>query len=1095
MTRQEAFDEINSIQDSYVDELINMINNPAYVMMKTIDFTSPTGTGKTKMMSKLINRFPDYYFIVTTLSKGQLHVQVRNSLMLDCKQSNFIVYGSADYKINSILQADDIISHIPENSRCIWLRDEGHIRTNRFEELLMDKCYKVINFSATNVRSDIKCNFTQTMMLRTVSQSVGTPEDAVLKLLEVKKAHKQVLGYNPCAIFRCIGSNNYILNSVTSLCDKYGLKYINITDEAFDMSDLCRDDNEYDVIINKFKLVEGIDIRRAHVLYMDNQPTNAATTIQVIGRCRRNALLYRDDIDILAAENKMLLEQTRKCYVFYNVDNMKVDTDIYGELQYAFCDYVSCESLKPHTTIDVVDGQLANGLYVLELEHCTGKFDIAVDKKTNFNVVKPATKFYSKSTRHVVSNNSWFYNRHGKISFDNVRLLPLWTLEHNPSHKDDEPFYVDAEPYYIVDDTVFNQPMRCCVMPDAIVAFQKCMEKFDCVLDSIKNHSIDEILHGGVTYDVCAAKKNVLKHLKSKRFSSDCFWYCNIASDIEHYSVKFHGLNFVLGQMFNSDELYLMLNNAIRFGSFGLAEYITNWISLVFGYYSHNCSDGMTKLFKSISNVNYAYPQRRSSVNRYLSNTNSNFADRLSDISNLPLFVSCNDYERIAVQYSLMKAQKDGLSNGMLDAAFTNAGLLHWILAKYGYVFCESEFLTTKSFTEFVLSHNISKIYDDVQSVNFRASAEYPDLPVVDADVVIDFFDDLYSLYNYMWQADTVIDRLSKAIKRLEVCLKQNDMVCNVFYSAKKLFVPLTAADFSRINNGYLRSTYSITKKDFDSLTRYKPYSKVVNDRESAIIGVDLMRQVKTSNGVSWIESKPVTAKISSYTKLNKFLSDRYAVELLQARPQCFSGHNNFSLNNRCNSVIGYCVEYYSKYLLYGESYLGKLIERATNEYGKATSWFKHEVNDAVIVRACMLKYRDEMMLCYGQNVGGVIRSIGVAQLIKDEYDYFVKLVVELGSRTARYVKSILYPDGEPKNDVDPNLSIEHIVGLADYITTDTILDVKVRNNIDEKCIRQVLAYHYLSTKRSDLHIKRVIVYDAVSDRAAVVDISAENIK
>ena len=89
----------------------------------------------------------------------------------------------------------------------------------------------------------------------------------------------------------------------------------------------------------------------------------------------------------------------------------------------------------------------------------------------------------------------------------------------------------------------------------------------------------------------------------------------------------------------------------------------------------------------------------------------------------------------------------------------------------------------------------------------------------------------------------------------------------------------------------------------------------------------------------------------------------------------------------------------------------------------------------------------------------------------------------------------MLYLDGEPKNDVDPNLSIEHIVGLADYITTDTILDVKVRNNIDEKCIRQVLAYHYLSTKRSDLHIKRVIVYDAVSDRAAVVDISAENIK
>ncbi len=39
---------------------------------------------------------------------------------------------------------------------------------------------------------------------------------------------------------------------------------IDITDETFDMSELCLDDNEYDVIINKYKLVEGIDIKIAH---------------------------------------------------------------------------------------------------------------------------------------------------------------------------------------------------------------------------------------------------------------------------------------------------------------------------------------------------------------------------------------------------------------------------------------------------------------------------------------------------------------------------------------------------------------------------------------------------------------------------------------------------------------------------------------------------------------------------------------------------------------------------------------------------------------------------------------------------------------
>lgn len=108
MTREDAFREINTIQDKYIDELVSLIHNPNYEQMKIVNFSSPTGTGKTKMMSKLINKFPNCYFIITTLSKGQLHIQIRNNLLKDCHQQNFKVYGSADYKINSRLQADDI---------------------------------------------------------------------------------------------------------------------------------------------------------------------------------------------------------------------------------------------------------------------------------------------------------------------------------------------------------------------------------------------------------------------------------------------------------------------------------------------------------------------------------------------------------------------------------------------------------------------------------------------------------------------------------------------------------------------------------------------------------------------------------------------------------------------------------------------------------------------------------------------------------------------------------------------------------------------------------------------------------------------------
>ena len=393
MTKEEAFKEINKIQDDYVNELISLINSKDYANLKQIYFTSPTGTGKTKMMSKLINKLPAFYFIITTLSKGQLHIQTRNNLYKDSKYFNFTVYGSADYRINSKLEAEDIIDKIPIGKQCIWLRDEGHIKTNRYEQLLEDKCYKIINFSATNQYSDIQCNFTQTMMLRTVNQTNGTPEDAIKKLIEIKKIHKEIPNYNPCAIFRCIKNDN-AYNETISLCKKYNLKYIDISKDSFNMEELCKDNNEYDIIINKLKIVEGIDIRRAHVLYMDNQPSNISTTIQAIGRCRRNALLYREDIDILSNENKELLEKTRMCYVFYQINKMKVDTDIDGELQYAFCNRISCQELKADTSIEVINGQLFNGLYVIELEGQTGVFNILKDKETNFNIVSPITDFY-----------------------------------------------------------------------------------------------------------------------------------------------------------------------------------------------------------------------------------------------------------------------------------------------------------------------------------------------------------------------------------------------------------------------------------------------------------------------------------------------------------------------------------------------------------------------------------------------------------------------------------------------------------------------------------------------------------------------------
>lgn len=152
------------------------------------------------------------------------------------------------------------------------------------------------------------------------------------------------------------------------------------------------------------------------------------------------------------------------------------------------------------------------------------------------------------------------------------------------------------------------------------------------------------------------------------------------------------------------------------------------------------------------------------------------------------------------------------------------------------------------------------------------------------------------------------------------------------------------------------------------------------------------------------------------------------------------------------------------------------------------------ETSDEIIIRACLLKYKNEIALYYGDQASTKIITASVFTLLQANYEDFVRLVIALGTKTAQFVKETLYSDKDAQNNVLPGLQAKHIVGLADYITEDTILDIKVTNTIDETYIKQVLAYHYLSTMRSDLHINRVIVYDATSGRYVTVNITPENL-
>ena len=403
--REKQFAIINETQEYYENQLIKEILNPNNVL-KEIYFTSPTGTGKTKMsietMDKLNeasiskNEDSEYYFLITTLSKGQLDSQISSEFEKRAKYDNYLVYGVSKFTKNTKLTGEEILSKIPNDKKLIWFRDEGHIASNNWSKLLENKCFKIVNFSATNKYEGITCNFTHTMMLRTVKQYPGSkPIDALKKLIEIKNEHASIKSYNPCCIMRIL--DEVILNNAIKECEELNLKYINITDDNYDMSDICNDDNEYDVIFNKFKLVEGIDLRRAHVIYFDNQPGNAATTIQAIGRCRRNALLYRNDIDILEPINKKLLEDTRICYAFYNADKMKIDEDENGELTSAFCDIISVEKIKTGSHIVLENGVMNNGLTIIEANGESGEFDVIRDSELGFNILNPLTSFYEAS--------------------------------------------------------------------------------------------------------------------------------------------------------------------------------------------------------------------------------------------------------------------------------------------------------------------------------------------------------------------------------------------------------------------------------------------------------------------------------------------------------------------------------------------------------------------------------------------------------------------------------------------------------------------------------------------------------------------------
>lgn len=713
--KKQEIEIINQIQDRYVKQLIESINNSDN--LKEVYLTSPTGTGKSKMIAKLINSEwgKKHFFVITTLSRGELNIQLNDSLQQDCNSNDFIVYGNFQLTANTILKPEDVqvaIQKKANNRPIIWIRDEAHIETNNFKIALENMYEHIINVSATNSIAGIECDFSSTCMLRTpVVEKTGDVGVALDKLLEIKEQHKVVSHYNPCAVFRCI-NNPTLHNQITTECDKRNLKYIDLNeDNAVSMKELCQDDNEYDVIINKMKIVEGVDLKRAHVMYLGNIPSNPSTIIQFAGRARRNALLWKKDFDIFDKKYSDLYNSTRNCYIFFNVDCKNADEQqqVEDTLRNAFRDTCSVEEFTAGTKLEVVNGQLLNGIYVYQLLGQTGAFIVAHDDHLGCNIVNPLSDFYNTEEREI-------------------GIIP-------------------TNGYKIIEQELWG----------------------------------------------------------------------------EH----------------------------------------------VVSYYDTN---------KNVEIPYSAYVQYKQKF---------------------------NDYESAAISCEYFKYLSD----------------------------CK-KWTTIKSISDF-------------------------------------------------------LDKSSS-----------------------------TAIAF--IDNKY--------KEELDY-------------------------------GVQFIKEHHLS-----------------------------TGKNNFNFNKICNSCLGWLVEFYAKYLIFGRDFLFDEIKEAQRDAKT------DEENQTIIFYACYLKYKHIMMDTFGNVIAKFIKGPSISDYIKEDYKEFVNTVVALAKRTQDFLINQLHLQFRKDGLLfDEKLSIKNITGKADFITEDTIVDLKTTNNITKRYIRQVLFYHYLSTKRSDLNIKRVIVYDCVSNSYVEIPINVKN--
>lgn len=273
--------EVLDLQNRAVTKLIEKLSE-----RRELTFRAPTGSGKTYMMSDLMNRIlserSDVVFLVSTLSKGGLAEQNYTKFMEYSKQGNF--KNLCPYLINTQITSEerlfiplgynvyvlprdlykeggllmqgamnDFLQNISDNifnkglnKKIYVIKDECHQATNNLDSLSKIYFDKIINFSATpnlkrgqnpdvQITDDeaVNANLIKRIELGNENDSI---EDAITKFEEIKESYRNHLRVNPCLIIQISNKNkaeeelNNVILPVLDKEEHQDLKWMIIVD-------------------------------------------------------------------------------------------------------------------------------------------------------------------------------------------------------------------------------------------------------------------------------------------------------------------------------------------------------------------------------------------------------------------------------------------------------------------------------------------------------------------------------------------------------------------------------------------------------------------------------------------------------------------------------------------------------------------------------------------------------------------------------------------------------------------------------------------------------------------------------------------------